>query len=57
MDQIECEGVVDVFQAVRSLREQRPHMIQTQDQFYFCYISTLQYLDSTQVYGAADKVH
>lgn len=49
MEQADNEGLVDVFQTVKSLRQQRPHIIQTQDQFYFCYIALLQYVETNQV--------
>lgn len=49
MEQADCEGLVDVFQTVKSLRAQRPHVIQTQEQLYFCYAALLQYLETNQV--------
>jgi len=48
LDQIRNDGLVDVFQTVRHLREQRPHLIQTQDQYNFCYWSLLEHLSETQ---------
>ncbi|XP_078490769.1 receptor-type tyrosine-protein phosphatase epsilon [Ciona intestinalis] len=49
IEELEKDGTVDVFQTVRHLREQRPHIIQNQEQLYFCYLSLLQYLESNQV--------
>ncbi|XP_039261169.2 receptor-type tyrosine-protein phosphatase epsilon-like isoform X3 [Styela clava] len=49
MEQADNEGLVDVFQVVKSLRAQRPHIIQTQEQFYFCYVALLQYLETNQL--------
>lgn len=51
MEQADCEGLVDVFQTVKSLRSQRPHIIQTQEQLYFCYAALLQYLETNQLAG------
>jgi len=53
MEQAENEGLVDVFQTARYLREQRPHMIQTQEQYDFCYTSLLQFIEASQV-GSVD---
>uniref|UniRef100_H2YA47 Tyrosine-protein phosphatase domain-containing protein n=1 Tax=Ciona savignyi TaxID=51511 RepID=H2YA47_CIOSA len=41
--------MIDVFQTARHLREQRPHIIQNQEQLYFCYLSVLQYLEANQI--------
>ena len=43
---MQYEGVVDVFQTVRALRTQRPAMVQTEDQYQFCYRAALEYLSS-----------
>ena len=43
---MQYEGVVDVFQTVRTLRTQRPAMVQTEDQYQFCYRAALEYLSS-----------
>ena len=43
---MQYEGVVDVFQTVRTLRTQRPGMVQTEDQYQFCYRAALEYLSS-----------
>ncbi|XP_056677042.1 receptor-type tyrosine-protein phosphatase epsilon-like [Monodelphis domestica] len=37
LDQVKAEGLLDVFQAVKSLRLQRPHMVQTLERHEFCY--------------------
>lgn len=49
MEQADSEGMVDVFQTAKCLRAQRPHIIQTQEQFYFCYAALLQYLETNQM--------
>ncbi|CAF0884221.1 unnamed protein product [Didymodactylos carnosus] len=46
LDRIRYEGVVDVFQTVKLLRTQRPAMVQTEDQYQFCYRAALEYLGS-----------
>ena len=33
LERLQYEGVVDVFQTVRTLRAQRPAMVQTEDQY------------------------
>jgi netrin-G3 ligand len=40
------EGVVDLLQTVRQLREQRPQMVETLEEYAFCYEAALQYLSS-----------
>ena len=47
---MQYEGVVDVFQTVRTLRTQRPAMVQTEDQYQFCYRAALEYLSSFDHY-------
>ncbi|XP_025129978.2 receptor-type tyrosine-protein phosphatase epsilon isoform X7 [Bubalus bubalis] len=37
LERVKAEGLLDVFQAVKSLRLQRPHMVQTLEQYEFCY--------------------
>ncbi|CAF1023620.1 unnamed protein product [Adineta steineri] len=46
LERIRYEGVVDVFQTVKLLRTQRPALVQTEDQYQFCYRSALEYLSS-----------
>ncbi|CAF0990930.1 unnamed protein product [Adineta steineri] len=46
LERIRYEGVVDVFQTVKLLRTQRPALVQTEDQYQFCYRSALEYLGS-----------
>ena len=46
LERMQYEGVVDVFQTVRALRTQRPAMVQTEDQYQFCYRAALEYLSS-----------
>ncbi|XP_072020551.1 receptor-type tyrosine-protein phosphatase alpha-like isoform X2 [Amphiura filiformis] len=48
---IQAEGVVDVFQTVRTLRQQRPHMVQDPTQYQFCYKAVLNHLDSYGTYA------
>ena len=37
LERLQYEGVVDVFQTVRTLRAQRPAMVQTEDQYQVGY--------------------
>lgn len=51
LERMQYEGVVDVFQTVRTLRTQRTAMIQTEDQYEFCYRAALEYLGSFDHYA------
>ncbi|XP_063892853.1 tyrosine-protein phosphatase Lar isoform X5 [Helicoverpa armigera] len=51
LERMQYEGVVDVFQTVRTLRTQRPAMVQTEDQYEFCYRAALEYLGSFDHYA------
>ncbi|CAH1774763.1 unnamed protein product [Owenia fusiformis] len=51
LDRMRYEGVVDMFQTVKMLRTQRPAMVQTEDQFQFCYRAALEYLGSFDHYA------
>ncbi|XP_031550541.1 receptor-type tyrosine-protein phosphatase F-like [Actinia tenebrosa] len=46
IERLKAEAVVDVFQTVKQLREQRPAMVQTKSQYEFCYRILLEYLDT-----------
>lgn len=53
MDEMECEGSVDVFHCVYRMRHHRTNMVQTQSQYSFVYKCILKhYLDSI---GESDK--
>eukprot|EP00058_Branchiostoma_floridae_P015952 XP_002601440.1 hypothetical protein BRAFLDRAFT_281312 [Branchiostoma floridae] len=51
LDRMRYEGVVDMFQTVKMLRTQRPAMVQTEDQYQFCYRAALEYLGSFDHYA------
>ncbi|XP_022102896.1 receptor-type tyrosine-protein phosphatase epsilon-like [Acanthaster planci] len=51
LQRAKAEGIVDVFQAVRTLRQQRPHMVQDVAQYQFCYRAMNEYLDSFDHYA------
>ncbi|KAK7884142.1 hypothetical protein WMY93_027265, partial [Mugilogobius chulae] len=44
LEQLRCEGIVDVFQTVKLLRTQRTAMVQTEEQYRFCYRAALEYV-------------
>nr|XP_029132824.1 receptor-type tyrosine-protein phosphatase F-like isoform X2 [Labrus bergylta] len=51
LERMRFEGVVDLFQTVRTLRTQRPAMVQTEDQYQLCYRAALEYLGSFDHYA------
>lgn len=50
LERMRFECVVDMFQTVNILRTQRPAMVQTEDQYAFCYRAALEYLGSFDHY-------
>ena len=44
LERMRSEGVVDLLQTVRQLREQRPQMVETLEEYAFCYEAASQYL-------------
>uniref|UniRef100_A0AAQ4NWP1 Receptor-type tyrosine-protein phosphatase epsilon n=1 Tax=Gasterosteus aculeatus aculeatus TaxID=481459 RepID=A0AAQ4NWP1_GASAC len=45
LERVKAEGLLDVFQTVKSLRMQRPHMVQTVEQYDFCYKVVQDFVD------------
>ncbi|XP_070562906.1 receptor-type tyrosine-protein phosphatase epsilon-like isoform X2 [Ptychodera flava] len=50
IERIKAEGIVDIFQTYKVLRQQRPNIIQSIDQYHFVYRAVLDYLDSFDSY-------
>ncbi|XP_035698224.1 receptor-type tyrosine-protein phosphatase U-like isoform X3 [Branchiostoma floridae] len=51
LDRLKTEQVVDVFQAVKTLRNHRPNMVETEEHYQFCYQVALAYLASFDTYA------
>uniref|UniRef100_A0A674D928 Receptor-type tyrosine-protein phosphatase epsilon n=1 Tax=Salmo trutta TaxID=8032 RepID=A0A674D928_SALTR len=45
LERVKAEGLLDVFQTVKSLRMKRPHMVQTVEQYDFCYRVVQDFVD------------
>uniref|UniRef100_A0A8C9VRS6 protein-tyrosine-phosphatase n=1 Tax=Scleropages formosus TaxID=113540 RepID=A0A8C9VRS6_SCLFO len=49
LEMIQFQGMVDVFYAVKTLRNSKPNMVESLDQYRFCYDLAMEYLDCTVV--------
>uniref|UniRef100_A0A8C6T7B6 Receptor-type tyrosine-protein phosphatase epsilon n=1 Tax=Neogobius melanostomus TaxID=47308 RepID=A0A8C6T7B6_9GOBI len=45
LERVKAEGLLDVFQTIKSLRMQRPHMVQTVEQYDYCYRVVQDFVD------------
>lgn len=51
LERVKLDGTVDMFQTVRRLRTQRPLMVQTEEQYKFCYEITRLFVDTFSNYA------
>uniref|UniRef100_A0A8C9WCB0 Receptor-type tyrosine-protein phosphatase U n=1 Tax=Scleropages formosus TaxID=113540 RepID=A0A8C9WCB0_SCLFO len=49
LEMIQSHGIVDVFHAVKTLRNSKPNLVETLDQYRFCYDLALEYLDRMEL--------
>ncbi|KAG5265094.1 hypothetical protein AALO_G00261350 [Alosa alosa] len=49
MEMISHQSLVDVFYAAKTLRNSKPNMVETMEQYRFCYELVLEYLDCLEV--------
>lgn len=59
LQKLEKEKTIDIFNLIRELRRQRPHMVQTNDQYKFCHDTVLEYVlcGDTSVLAANLQIH
>uniref|UniRef100_A0A8C4LTG1 protein-tyrosine-phosphatase n=1 Tax=Equus asinus asinus TaxID=83772 RepID=A0A8C4LTG1_EQUAS len=48
LEMIRCHSLVDVFFAAKTLRNYKPNMVETLDQYHFCYDVALEYLEGLE---------
>ncbi|XP_032103472.1 receptor-type tyrosine-protein phosphatase U [Sapajus apella] len=48
LEMIRCHNLVDVFYAAKTLRNYKPNMVETMDQYHFCYDVALEYLEGLE---------
>ncbi|XP_031818260.1 receptor-type tyrosine-protein phosphatase U isoform X1 [Sarcophilus harrisii] len=48
LEMIRCHNLVDVFFAAKMLRNYKPNMVETLEQYHFCYDVALEYLESLE---------
>eukprot|EP00070_Physeter_catodon_P035985 XP_028342879.1 receptor-type tyrosine-protein phosphatase U isoform X1 [Physeter catodon] len=48
LEMIRCHNLVDVFFAAKMLRNYKPNMVETLDQYHFCYDVALEYLEGLE---------
>nr|XP_039259064.1 receptor-type tyrosine-protein phosphatase alpha-like [Styela clava] len=51
IERLKCESNIDVFRTVKDLRDCRPGMVQTLDQYKFCFDAVSAYLSSFNLYA------
>lgn len=55
IERMKDRGKCEIFNTVKYLRKQRAHMIQTPDQYEFCYLAVLEFALSLMSVPAAEK--
>uniref|UniRef100_A0A8C9F5R2 protein-tyrosine-phosphatase n=1 Tax=Pavo cristatus TaxID=9049 RepID=A0A8C9F5R2_PAVCR len=48
LEMIKCHNMADIFYAAKTLRNYKPNMVETLEQYHFCYDIALEYLESLE---------
>uniref|UniRef100_A0A8B9VV87 protein-tyrosine-phosphatase n=1 Tax=Anas zonorhyncha TaxID=75864 RepID=A0A8B9VV87_9AVES len=48
LEMLKCHNMADVFYAAKTLRNYKPNMVETLEQYHFCYDIALEYLESLE---------
>jgi len=51
LERLKTEGVVDIFQSIKSARIQRVGLVETVEQYILCHTVLAEYVDSLETYA------